>query len=363
MAALAVAATLLVAPAQPASAAPATTRAQQNVAGLRKQIAELRTKADAATAGLAKSTRAYQAGRVRLRSTQRQLLAAADAEQVAQARLDIARDRLAALAVSAYESPTGDEVTTMLTDPLSGVSRERTTTDVMYLTDQQTDVVAHYTGDVARQTELHRHAQALEHAAQKQQTALDHRRTSLQAQSKRLTSQLLARLDQLTNALVKAGQFGDAFRVSRERMDRMGQPAGAGPCDKPDIGGFPNGLIPPSMLCPLPQRGHMLKPSAARAFWLLDTAYQMRFNRHICVTDSYRPLSVQYSVFRRKPGLAAVPGTSRHGLGDAVDLGCGIQVYGSTQFRWMKQNAPKFGWIHPYWAEHSPFEPWHWEYK
>lgn len=361
VAALAVAASLLAVPAQPASATPASTHAQQSVAGLRKQIADLRTRADAATAALARSTKAYEAGQVRLASTKRKLLAAADAEQVAQARLDIARDRLAAFAVSAYESPIGDEVTLMLSDPLDGLSRQRSTTDVTYLTDRQTDVVARYTTDVARQAALHRHAQALERSAQTQQTSLNRRRTNLQAQSKRLTGQLLARLDTLTVALVKAGRFGDALRVSRERMDRTGQHTES--CDKPSISGFPNGLIPAAMLCPLPQRGEMLKPSAARAFWLLDTAYRMRFDRHICVTDSYRPLAEQYSVFRRKPGLAAVPGTSRHGLGDAVDLGCGIQVYGSTQFRWMKQNAPKFGWVHPYWAEHRPFEPWHWEYK
>lgn len=363
VAALAVVASLLAAPAHPVSAEPATTHAQSNVAGLQKQIATLRAKADAATTALAKGTKAYEAGRVRLRTTQRELLAAADAEQVAQARLDIARDRLSSFAVSAYESPIGDEVTVMLSDPLSGLARQRSTTDVTYLTDRQTNVVARYTDDVARQAALHRHAQALERAAQAQQTALNRRRTSLQAQSKRLTGQLLARLDQLTVALVKAGRFGDAFRVNRERMDRMGQHTESASCDKRDVSGFPNGLIPTSLLCPLPQPGEMLKPSAARAFWLLDTAYRMRFGRHICVTDSYRPLAEQYSVFRRKPGLAAVPGTSRHGLGDAVDLGCGIQVYGSTQFRWMKQNAPKFGWVHPYWAEHHPFEPWHWEYQ
>lgn len=351
---------MLAVPAQPVSAAPVTTHAQSNVAGLRKQIAALRAKADAATSALAKGTRAYEAGQVRLRSTQRRLLAAADAEQVAQARLDIARDRLSAFAVSAYQSPLGDEIAVMLSDPLTGLARQRSTTDVVYLTDRQTNVVMRYTHDVARQAALHRHAQALERAAQRQQTTLNRQRASLQAQSKRLTGQLLARLDQLTVALVKAGRFGDALRISRERMDRTGEHTES--CDKPSISGFPNGLIPAALLCPLPQRGEMLKPSAARAFWLLDTAYRMRFGRHICVTDSYRPLAEQYSVFRRKPGLAAVPGTSRHGLGDAVDLGCGIQIYGSTQFRWMKQNAPKFGWVHPYWAEHQPFEPWHWEY-
>jgi hypothetical protein len=29
------------------------------------------------------------------------------------------------------------------------------------------------------------------------------------------------------------------------------------------------------------------------------------------------------------PSLAAVPGTSRHGLGIALDLGCGVERFGS----------------------------------
>ena len=29
------------------------------------------------------------------------------------------------------------------------------------------------------------------------------------------------------------------------------------------------------------------------------------------------------------PSLAAVPGTSRHGLGIALDLGCGVEPFGS----------------------------------
>ena len=60
--------------------------------------------------------------------------------------------------------------------------------------------------------------------------------------------------------------------------------------------------------------------------------------------------------------LAAVPGTSNHGLGQAIDLGCGIQNYRSDRWLWMEANGADFGWHHPAWAKSSPFEPWHWEY-
>lgn len=146
--------------------------------------------------------------------------------------------------------------------------------------------------------------------------------------------------------------------------------AGAGPstggdCAGSSTAGYPNGLIPRSALCPLwGASGHVLRVDAAEAFNRLSQAYAQEFSRPMCVTDSYRTLTEQIDVKRRKPDLAATPGTSRHGLGIAVDLGCGVQNFGSPQFIWLKRNAALFGWLHPAWAERAngPFEPWHWEY-
>ncbi|TAL13012.1 MAG: peptidase M15, partial [Frankiales bacterium] len=38
--------------------------------------------------------------------------------------------------------------------------------------------------------------------------------------------------------------------------------------------------------------------------------------------------------------------------------------FGSSTYRWLKANAPRFGWVHPAWAEPggSLPEPWHWEF-
>ena len=65
-------------------------------------------------------------------------------------------------------------------------------------------------------------------------------------------------------------------------------------------------------------------------------------------------------------GFAAVPGTSVHGWGRAVDFedGGGKLTFDSAGYQWLKANAARFGFVHPAWAEpggSSP-EPWHWEH-
>jgi LAS superfamily LD-carboxypeptidase LdcB len=62
--------------------------------------------------------------------------------------------------------------------------------------------------------------------------------------------------------------------------------------------------------------------------------------------------------------LAAAPGTSNHGWGLAVDLSGGMSSYGSAQYKWMRENAPKYGWDNPTWARAggNKHEPWHWEF-
>ena len=88
------------------------------------------------------------------------------------------------------------------------------------------------------------------------------------------------------------------------------------------------------------------------------------FGTPLCITDSYRPYAAQVEAFDNKPALAAVPGTSNHGWGLAVDLCGGINSTGSPQWRWMQANAPRFGFINPPWARpgaEKP-EPWHWEF-
>ena len=129
-------------------------------------------------------------------------------------------------------------------------------------------------------------------------------------------------------------------------------------------GGYPNGLIPPSAMCSLDIGGHQLRCDAAAAFRALAAAYASSFDGQICITDSYRTYASQVRLYGEKPALAAVPGTSNHGWGLAVDLCGGIQDFGTPQYAWMVANAGRFGFLHPTWADpgNGREEPWHWEY-
>ncbi|UOY02989.1 M15 family metallopeptidase [Blastococcus sp. PRF04-17] len=129
-------------------------------------------------------------------------------------------------------------------------------------------------------------------------------------------------------------------------------------------GGYPNGLIPPSAMCPLGAGSHVLRCDAAAAYRAMSAAFASAFGTPICITDSYRTYASQVDLYGRKPALAAVPGTSNHGWGLAVDLCGGIERFGTPQYNWMKANAGRFGYLHPDWAEpgNGREEPWHWEY-
>jgi hypothetical protein len=140
----------------------------------------------------------------------------------------------------------------------------------------------------------------------------------------------------------------------------------AGKCAA-DAGQYQNGMIPASALCTLwADRRHRLRADAANSFDSLARAYQQRFGSKPCITDSYRSLAAQIDVRRRKPGLAATPGTSNHGWGLALDL-CGPDggqwVVASAYDVWMHENSKRFGWHHPDWAEPGGSKPegWHWQ--
>jgi D-alanyl-D-alanine carboxypeptidase len=64
-------------------------------------------------------------------------------------------------------------------------------------------------------------------------------------------------------------------------------------------------------------------------------------------------------------GMAAVPGTSVHGWGRAVDFQdqFGELTFDSPGYQWLVANAWRYGFVHPAWAEpgSSNAEAWHWE--
>lgn len=130
-------------------------------------------------------------------------------------------------------------------------------------------------------------------------------------------------------------------------------------------GGYDNGKIPKSKLNEISwAKGELLRSDAAEDFEKLNKAFKKKFGYNIGVTDSYRDYAEQVETKKNKGNLAATPGTSNHGWAMALDLGTGINNFGTKEHEWMKKNATEYGWKHPDWAEPSGSlpEPWHWEY-
>ncbi|MFH1810595.1 MAG: LysM peptidoglycan-binding domain-containing protein [Pseudomonadota bacterium] len=122
-----------------------------------------------------------------------------------------------------------------------------------------------------------------------------------------------------------------------------------------DLARYGNGRIPSSALTPIGVGSHRLWAPAADAFKRMR-ADAAAAGITIGVTDSYRSYDAQVDLARRKGlysngGLAAVPGTSKHGWGLAVDLDLNSRAQA-----WMQANAGRYGF------STIPREPWHWQY-
>jgi hypothetical protein len=125
-----------------------------------------------------------------------------------------------------------------------------------------------------------------------------------------------------------------------------------------ELAAYGNGQVPADALSPIGQPGHRLFAPAA-ASWQNLVAAAGRDGFDLSITDSYRSYEQQVDLADRKGlyrngGLAAVPGTSNHGWGLAVDA----DVRDPALLDWMRTNAPRYGWV-----EASPREPWHWEFR
>lgn len=124
-----------------------------------------------------------------------------------------------------------------------------------------------------------------------------------------------------------------------------------------DLAAYGNGKVPRSALQEVGTTGHRLWAPASEALESLLAA-AARDGVRIGITDSYRSYEAQVDVAERKGlyiqgGLAAVPGTSAHGWGLAVDLDLDAQAQA-----WMRTHGERFGFV-----EDTPREPWHWVYR
>lgn len=149
-----------------------------------------------------------------------------------------------------------------------------------------------------------------------------------------------------------------------------------------------NGRLPASELAPLfYASGHRLRPDAARSWNRVNAAFRCNVGVNIDLSDSYRSYDGQVEIFLdryqttpveyapgrvdrrvwnnvaywRKPGTfaAAIPGTSNHGWGLAVDA-AGLGGFAGFYYAHLAAVAPRHGWNNE--VGKSIDEPWHWEY-
>jgi len=125
-----------------------------------------------------------------------------------------------------------------------------------------------------------------------------------------------------------------------------------------DLQAYGNGQLPDSALESIGQGGHRLYAPAAES-WKSAVAAAAADGVTLRVTDSYRTYDQQTELASRKGlyadgGYAAVPGTSNHGWGLALDVDTSQPAAAS----WMRTNGWRFGFV-----EAVPREPWHWEYR
>jgi hypothetical protein len=129
--------------------------------------------------------------------------------------------------------------------------------------------------------------------------------------------------------------------------------------------GYANGRIPVAALCPLAfAPGHMLRCDAAERLTAFSDECAPEFGYPIPITDSYRTYVQQVVLAGIKPHLAAVPGTSDHGWGLAVDLSELIAGGASRECVWLRVHGPDYGWDNPSWArpDGTKPEPWHFDF-
>jgi hypothetical protein len=130
-------------------------------------------------------------------------------------------------------------------------------------------------------------------------------------------------------------------------------------------GGHKNGAIPGSSMVAIGVSAYGLgqqyaQRDAARTFAEMNEALFKATGRRLAVGEGYRALARQRRLRNEfiagRGNVAAVPGTSNHGWGRAIDFAS----YSSAMLRWLERNASKHGWS---WATgKASQEPWHWEY-
>jgi hypothetical protein len=308
---------------------------------------------------------------------------------VAAHHTDLAHQRLDDLAAGAYRNlAAGGSLANTLS--LVGTGNPESFLEGVQLLDQVGQSESNAVDDLRIAEAQQQRAQELAHAQEIRATLAEGRATDAKAAADALVARqhtLLAREQALLShtRTAAAGAHADARRLAhqiavaraRAAAIRRAQAAAAAraaavgapipTCNGGSVSGYSNGQLPVSALCPLwGSPGQMLRADAAKAFNAMSQAFDHTFGEPLCVTSSYRTYAKQVELYATMPaGYAAVPGTSNHGWGLAVDLCGGIQIDSSPEHIWLLDHAAEFSWFHPAWAMPGgpgPHEPWHWEF-
>lgn len=347
---------------------PASHAAADEVTTAQRRVAALQSVLTATTAKLVAGTRQWEADQAELRrvqlslaNTQRHVAEQQRLVDTAVAHVDVIARRMYMRPVPtqlqlAFTQTPGDAVSALQAQDL--VSRVAGSEGQAILDARQAKLaLRRQQGDAERYARTAR--------------AIATRSAERLARLKALASQTATQLDLAQSALARA-QAAKARREAeaRARASRLRAQAaarvGGAACTSRSTSGQSNGNLDPASLCPLWMApGHRLRWDAANAFNAMSRYHAATTGRPLCVTDSYRSYQEQVDVYQRKPSLAAVPGTSNHGWGLAVDLCGGIERTGTAAHQWMQANAGRFGWFHPAWAEPGGSKPeaWHWEFR
>jgi len=134
-------------------------------------------------------------------------------------------------------------------------------------------------------------------------------------------------------------------------------------------GGLVNGFLPASTLQTISPTCQIWIPAAPSLLNLMGAAHSQGVD--LSPESCYRSYAQQVVERNDWCGLglcqfAAVPGTSVHGWGKAVDFADqnGALTFSSVGYAWLKAHAAAYCFVHPAWAEPtgSAPEPWHWEW-
>jgi zinc D-Ala-D-Ala carboxypeptidase len=302
----------------------------------------LKEQADEAREELEEANDAYAEREEALEEAQDELADTLHDLQRTELRLSELREPLAELASTLYKQPEAG-VMGVLTSESLGTDLE-VEVYVHKLAEDREEVLAEANTLYEEQGGLASSAQELQSHTQLERIELEEDLEALKELSEESTDALYAELE-------ARGLSVEAYRAGLE----------CDPSAASQANGAANGLLPEEALCEV-QDGHLLRADAAVDFVRLNERYVEQFGEDMCITSAYRDLPNQHRVYAERPGFAAVPGTSNHGLGEALDFCGGVQNFRSERWNWVEANGAEFGWFHPDWAKSNPFEPWHWEY-